>query len=236
MCPMDFSIIGRLFVLVLVAVVLSLVGAQLRDCSQHGMCLIIVDKFLIMINIDFFIVDFLHEFGVRTTTQPATSACDGYRASDMDVAYQISPTDYSTIDGDILLGDSFPVVWCLLASINCSPSEAGTLLYYKDYKGLGFRMSVLYGQLTFDMRNKTFSRPLQLCDNRWNQFSVCYDGETLTMSKDCTNIHILGQPSDPRFSTHTGELTLFINGSRTEEFSVRLIANNNICLSCSFTL
>ena len=173
---------------------------------------------------------------MRTTAHPATTACDGYRSRDMDTAYQISPSDYSAIDGDILLGDSFPVEWCLLASINCNPLEAGTLLYYEDHKGLGFRMSVLYGRLTFDMRNETFSRPLQLCDNRWNQFSICYDGEMLTMSKDCTNIHILGQPSDPRFCTHTGTLHIFTNGSEAEEFTVRLIANNSICLSCSFAL
>ena len=154
----------------------------------------------------------------------------------MDAAYHISPSDYYAIDGDILLGDSFPVEWCLLASINCNPSEAGTLLYYKGNKGLGFRMSVIHARLTLEIRNETFSRPLQLCDNRWNQFSICYDGETLTMSKDCTNIRILGQPSDPRLRTHMGRLTLFTNGSGAEEFTVRLIINNNICLSCSFTL
>lgn len=166
-------------------------------------------------------VDYLEQFGVRTTAQPATPACDGNRPQDpQDTAYQISASDYSGIDGDILLGDSFPSDWCMLSTVNCNPSQAGTLMYYEDGNGFGYSMDVSDGQLTFAMRDGVYTAPGELCDNNWNQFSVCYDGGTLVMTKDCGSAVVMGRPSDPGLSTTTGTLNIFTNTSSSNEFSV----------------
>lgn len=150
-----------------------------------------------------------------TVASSATSSCP---IRPTDVAYQITASDYSDIDGDILLGNYFPKEWCLLAAVNCDPSEAGTLLYYEDNSGFGFSMDISGSQLTFRMRQATFSNSLQLCDNKWNQFSICYGNGALVMTKDCANAQLLGRPSDPMLSTITGGLTIFTNGSN--DFSV----------------
>ena len=166
-------------------------------------------------------VDFLTEFGVRTTAQTATPACDGNRPQPpQDTAFQISASDYTSIDGDILLGDDFPEQWCMLSSVNCNPSQAGTLMYYEDGSGFGYSMDISGGQLTFLMRDGVYTAPGQLCDNSWNQFSVCYDGGTLVMTKDCANAVVMGRPSDPGLSTVTGTLTIFNNGSSSTDYSV----------------
>lgn len=166
-------------------------------------------------------VDYLSDFGVRTTASAATPACPNRPpGSPPDTAYQIDAGDYSSIDGDVLLGDTFPSEWCMLSAVNCDPTEAGTLLYYEDATGFGYSMDVSGGQLTFAMRDETFPASGQLCDNTWNQFSVCYDGGTLIMTTDCGDAVVMGRPSDPSLSTTTGTLTIFTNGSSATEYSV----------------
>ena len=156
-----------------------------------------------------------------TTAPSATPACPTRPpGSPPDAAYQITASDYSAIDGDVLLGDDFPSEWCMLAAVNCASSEGGTLMYYEDSNGLGYRMDISDGRITFDMRSATYSLSEQLCDNSWNQFSVCFDGGALVYTKDCTNARLMGRPADPELSTTTGSLTIFTNGSSSDEFSV----------------
>ena len=164
-------------------------------------------------------VDFLEQFGVRTTATSVSGACTNRPDPPQDEAYQISASDYSSIDGDILLGNSFPSAWCMLATVNCNPSDAGTLMYYEDGDGFGYSMDISGGQLTFNMRDGVYSGGEQLCNNTWNQFSVCYDGGVLVMTKDCANPVVIGRPSSPDLSTLTGTLTIF-RGGNTSQFSV----------------
>lgn len=169
-------------------------------------------------------VDFLSMFGVRTNAPAATPACPT-RPPDTpaDTAFQITASDYSSIDGDILLGDDYPSNWCMLASVNCDPSQAGTLMYYEDGDGFGYSMDISSGELTFRMRGQTYSVSQQLCDNSWNQFSVCYDGGSLVTSTDCQSLTLMGSPSNPKLSTTSGSLTIFSNGSSGSAFSVSSI-------------
>ena len=160
-------------------------------------------------------------FGVRTNAPPATPACPTRPpGSPPDSAFQITASDYSSIDGDILLGDTFPSEWCMLAAVNCDPSQAGTLMYYEDGDGFGYSMDISNGQLAFGMRGTTYSASGELCDNNWNQFSVCYNGGALVMSRDCGTAQVLGRPSSPDLSTTTGSLTIFSNSSGGNAFSV----------------
>ena len=160
-------------------------------------------------------------FGVRTNAPSATPACPTRPpGSTPDTAFQITASDYGSIDGDILLGDDFPSNWCMLSSVNCDPSQAGTLMYYEDGDGFGYSMDISNGQLTFGMRGGSYSSPGQLCDNSWNQFSVCYDGGSLVMTTDCGTPQLLGRPSNPELSTTTGSLTIFSNSSGGSAFSV----------------
>ena len=163
-------------------------------------------------------VDFLEQFGVKTTASPATPACASRPSDPQDTAFQIAASDYGSIDGDILLGDTFPSAWCMLASVNCGSSQAGTLMYYEDGEGFGYSMDISDGQLTFSMRDETFPVSQEFCDGNWNQFSVCYDGGSLVWSRNCVDAEVLGHPSDPGLSTTTGTLTIFTNGSN--EYSV----------------
>lgn len=161
-----------------------------------------------------------------TVASSATPACPTRPpGSPADAAYQITASDYSDIDGDILLGDDFPDEWCMLAAVNCDPSEAGTLMYYEDGTGFGYSMDISDGRITFGLRGETFSLTEQLCDNTWNQFSVCYDGGALVTTKDCTNARLMGRPSDPGLSTTTGSLTIFTNGSN--DYSVSHNSTNH---------
>ena len=163
-------------------------------------------------------VDFLEQFGVKVTASLATPACASRPSDPQDTAFQIVASDYVPINADVLLGDDFPGKWCMLASVNCNSTQAGTLIYYKDYDGFGYSMDISSGKLTFAMRNETYSASEQLCDGNWNQFSVCYDGGTLIMSRNCVNNIILGLPSNPDLSAINGTLTIFTNGSN--DFSV----------------
>ena len=157
---------------------------------------------------------------MRTSATAATPACTNRPQPPQDTAFQISASDYGPIDGDVLLGNSYPSEWCQLASVNCDPSQAGILMYYEDGNGFGYSMDISDGRLTFNMRGGTYSEAEQLCDNTWNQFSVCYNGGQLVMTTDCTNPKLLGRPSDPGLSTTTGTLTIFTNGTTSSEFSV----------------
>ena len=163
-------------------------------------------------------VDFLEQFGVKATASPVTPACASRPSDPQDTAFQIVASDYAPIDIDVLLDGNFPEKWCMLASVNCDSRQAGTLIYYEDSDGFGYSMDISNGKLTFAMRNETYSATEQLCDGNWNQFSVCYDGETLIMSRNCANSIVLGHPSDPGLSTTTGTMTIFTSGSN--DFSV----------------
>jgi len=153
---------------------------------------------------------------VRTSATSATPACTNRPEPPQDTAFQITASDYTAIDGDVLLGNSFPSEWCMLAAVNCDPSQAGTLLYYTDDEGFGYSMDISNGRLTFNMRDESFSEAEQLCDNTWNQFSVCYNGGQLVMTTDCTNPKLLGRPSDPGLATVGGSLNIFTNTSGSE--------------------
>ena len=167
------------------------------------------------------IVDYLSAFGVRTNAPAATPACPTRPpGSPEDTAFQITASDYGPIDGDILLGDDFPSEWCMLGAVNCDSSQAGTLMYYEDGDGFGYSMDISGGQLTFGMRGSSYSTSADLCDNNWNQFSVCYDGGALIMTQDCANAVLLGRPSDPKLSTTSGSLNIFSNSTGGSAFSV----------------
>ena len=172
-------------------------------------------------------VNFLTAFDVDSISPAAIPACGPDTVprppgSRPDTAFQITASDYSPTDGDVLLGDDFPSQWCMLASVNCDPSQAGTLLYYEDGDGFGFGMDISNGQCTFDLRSESFSTSVQLCDNTWNQFSVCYNGGSLAFSQDCVNPRLLGRPADPQLSTTTGTLTIFRNSSGGNDYDVSL--------------
>ena len=185
-------------------------------------------------------VDFLSTFGVRTDAPSATPACDPLTnprppGSPPDTAFQISGSTYDPIDGDVLLGETFPSQWCMLASVNCIPSQAGTLMAYEDGDGLGFAMDISNGQFEFDLRGSPFSTSVQLCDDTWNQFSVCYNGGSLVFSQDCGDLQLIGQPADPELSTTTGSLTIFRNSSLGNEYevSLQLIDHYVVVVLCS---
>ena len=155
---------------------------------------------------------------MKTTASPATPACASRPSDPQDTAFQIVASDYAPIDADVLLDDNFPEKWCMLASVNCDSTQAGTLIYYEDGNGFGYSMDISSGKLTFAMRGETYSASEQLCDGNWNQLSVCYDGGTLIMSRNCLNSIILGHPSHPELSTINGTVTIFTSGSN--DFSV----------------
>ena len=163
-------------------------------------------------------VDFLTEYGVRADAPQVIPACPSRPQGPQDIAYSITASDYDSIAGADLLGNSFPSSWCILATVKCNVSQAGHLLYYEDDKGFGFSMDISGGRLSFNLRDGNFSEAKQLCDNAWNQFSVCYNGGTLVMTTDCTDAVILGRSGDPSLSTSDGELTIFTHG--TSDYSV----------------
>ena len=155
---------------------------------------------------------------MRADAPQVAPACASRPQDPQDTAYGITASDYDSIAGADLLGNSFPTSWCMLATVRCNASQAGHLLYYEDDEGFGFSMDISGGQLSFNLRDGNFSEAIQLCDNTWNQFSVCYNGGTLIMTTDCTDAVVLGRPSDPSLSTTDGELTIFSRG--TSDYSV----------------
>ena len=169
-------------------------------------------------------VDFLEQFGVKATASPATPACASRPSDPQDTAFQILASDYAPIDADVLLDGNFPEKWCMLASVNCDSTQAGTLIYYEDRDGFGYSMDISSGKLTFAMRGRRYSATEQFCDGNWNQFSVCYDGGALIMSRNCRNSILLGLLSDPGLSTINGTVAIFTSGSN--DFSV------SQCLYC----
>jgi len=154
-------------------------------------------------------VDFLESFEVRTLATAATPACTrpGEEAF-------VADSSYAPIDGDVLLGDSFPSEWCMLASVNCDDTQAGQLLYYTDNRGYGFGLSVNADSVTFDMRDQSWTQSdVDVCTGSWNQFSVCYDGGQLVLHTDCTDSVLLARPTDPEFETVGGSLWIFANST-----------------------
>lgn len=208
----------RLLALLSVAVATSLVGAQ--RCRQYGENIIMMTAYHVY-SLMIIAVDYLEQFGVRASAPAAPPACDSRPEGLQDTAFQIDASSYGAIDGVSLLGDNFPSQWCMLASVNCDPSQAGMLMYYEDDKGFGFSMGVSPdGEVRFNLRGHTFSRTEQFCDNTWKQFSVCYDGGTLVLVKNCTEAETLGRPTDPGLETTNGFLTIFANGSGDMDYSV----------------
>jgi len=160
----------------------------------------------------------LDVFTVKASAPTVTGACDPRVGGTTDEAYTASAS-YGAIDGDVLLGDSFPSEWCLLASVNCDDAEAGQLLYYEDDR-YGFGLSLNEDSVTFDMRDQSYTQDVDYCNGNWNQFSVCYDGGQLILTTDCDAAVALALPTDPGFETIGGSLTIFNNGSGENEYTV----------------
>jgi len=166
-------------------------------------------------------VDFLTDFNVRGTADPAEPACDPAR--DGEAAYQVDAGAYSAIDGDVLLGESFPTEWCMLASVNCDDSQAGQLLYYENADSeLEFGLRLTEDGVIFDVGDESYSSVTEdYCDGTWNQFSVCYDGGRIVLHTDCTRSVVLRSIPDPGFQTIGSSLRIFSNDSGENEYSVR---------------